>query len=342
MWPYWLMFSLAAVGACSPFDLPRSLRASVWFSVIGFCALLVGLRDEVGADWSTYGEHFDFIAAMTFREAVEFSDPSYYAINWLVNQAGGDIHWVNMVCAVLVMAGVSVFAKSQPLPWLALVVSIPYFIIAVAMGYTRQGAALGLVLIGLAALARGKTLHFVVWVVAGALFHKSAVLVLPIAIVAGTKRRIWTATWVAVTTGLGALLLVLDESEQLWANYVEAEMQSEGGIIRVAMNTVPAVLFLLFGRRLGLETGERRLWWWMSVFALACVPLIAVSSTAVDRVALYFIPVQVFLFSRVRALGGEWLVWGTVGYYGAVLWVWLNYASHSFLWIPYNLMKFGA
>ncbi len=56
---------------------------------------------------------------------------------------------------------------------------------------------------------------------------------------------------------------------------------------------------VVFYKKLGLKPGEQRLWLWMAVFALACVPLVIISSTAVDRVALYFIPLQLFLFTRL-------------------------------------------
>ncbi|MCA1713860.1 MAG: EpsG family protein, partial [Gammaproteobacteria bacterium] len=129
-------------------------------------------------------------------------------------------------------------------------------------------------------------------------------------------------------------------------NYVEEELQSEGGAIRVAMNAVPAVLFLLFRKRLAPEAQERRLWTWMAVFALTCLPLVGLASTAVDRVALYLIPIQLFAFSRVPRLATSvairtLLVLGIVSYYAVAQFVWLNYATHAEYWAPYHFMPFG-
>ncbi len=61
---------------------------------------------------------------------------------------------------------------------------MPYLINIVAMGYTRQSVALGFAMIGLAALGEQRVRRFVLWVLVGALFHKSAVLLLPIAALA--------------------------------------------------------------------------------------------------------------------------------------------------------------
>lgn len=53
------------------------------------------------------------------------------------------------------------FARSQPDPWLAVLVAVPYLVIVVAMGYSRQAVAIGILLAGLGRLERGgSTLHF--------------------------------------------------------------------------------------------------------------------------------------------------------------------------------------
>jgi hypothetical protein len=132
--------------------------------------------------------------------------------------------------------------------------------------------------------------------------------------------------------------------------YLAAEYSSEGAAVRVAMNAAPAVLFLIFRRRLAPDGHLRRLWTWMALVAVASVVLLAVSpsSTAVDRIALYLIPLQLFVFSRLPDLGGSdramtnALVAAILVFYGLVLAVWLNYASHAFAWLPYRFYPLEA
>ena len=247
---YWLLFPLPALALLSPYRLSAGGQKLVWFLYALVFAVFIGFRHEIGADWFNYEDHFHYIEQLSFVEALEYGDPGYYGLSWLVSHWGGSLYLLNAICAVMVMAGVVVFARTQPLPWLAFVAAVPYLIVVVAMGYTRQSAALGLAMIGLAALGQQRVVKFVVWVLLGALFHKSAVLLLPIAALAASQRRLWTWTWVAVTTTAGATLLLLDDSETLWKNYVEADYESQGGLIRVLMNAVPALLFLMFRRRL--------------------------------------------------------------------------------------------
>ena len=343
MWPYWLMFLVPAWAVLMPGRLKPSQAWVPWAFVSVVFALMMGLRHEVGGDWVHYLPLFRETAAREFVEVMERGDPGYYGLNWVIAQLGGSIYHVNLVCAAIMMAGTVVFCRDQPNPWLALLAAVPYMLIVVGMGYTRQAVALGFALLGLAALGHKRMRPFVIWIAIGATFHKSAVLLLPIAALAASRNRLLNAAIIGATTWLLYYLLLADASEQLWQNYVEAEYQSQGGMIRVLMNVVPAALLVLFRKRLVPDPAERKLWLWMAVFAFGCLPLVSLASTAVDRVALYLIPIQLFMFSRIPRLANTVqtrtpLVLGVIGYYAAVLFVWLNFATHAFAWVPYQMM----
>lgn len=341
MLPYWLFLILPVSVILTNRRLSERSQFWVWFAVWLFFSLAIGLRFEVGGDWFSYLRHFDIRATTSFSDVLVGSDPGYFLINWIVAQSGGSIYWVNTACGMILMAGIVRFAKAQPLPWLTLLVAVPYLIIVVGMGYTRQSAALGLLLIGLVSLANAQIRWFVFWVMLGSALHKSAVLMLPVAALASTSNRFWSLLWVGLMSLVGGYLFVFDSADRLWTNYVEAEYQSQGGLIRVLMNSVPASLFFLLRRQLRLTESEDKLWFWMSLLALACIPLVVLSSTATDRVALYLIPIQLFVFARLPFVMSDprrrgLVVLGVVGYYTSVQAVWLNFASHSFAWLPYQ------
>ncbi len=343
MWPFWLMFGVAAWGVLIPKRLPAGQARVMWWLVGLLFALMIGFRHEVGGDWFNYLPHFLTASRMGFSEAVAMGDPGHYVVNMWVGQLGGGIYTVNFIYAAVLMFGTVVFCRRQPNPWLALLAAVPYMLIVVGMGYTRQSVALGLALLGLVALGDGRVRTFLVWVAIGALFHKSAVLLLPIAALASSRNRLFTGALVVAATGLMYYLLLDSSAEAMWTNYVEADMQSSGGAIRVAMNALPAVLLLLFRKRLVPDAAERKLWLWIAIFALLCLPLVLISSTAVDRVALYLIPLQLYVFARLPRLARTTrtrtpLVLGIVAYYAAVQYVWLNYATHAQYWTPYQFM----
>lgn len=121
------------------------------------------------------------------------------------------------------------FCRAQSNPWLALVVAVPYMLVVVGMGYTRQSVALGCSLLGLAALSKAQVRRFMLWVALGATFHKSAVLLIPIAALAASRNPIRTAFLAIALAGLLFLLLLLEAYEAMWESYVVAQYQSEGG-----------------------------------------------------------------------------------------------------------------
>lgn len=302
---------------------------------------MVGLRHKIGGDWNTYTYNMERIGRMDFLPALAFDDPGYYGINWLIFNMGGEIYWVNFICAAILVYGVIKFAQGQPLPWLAILVSVPYLLIVVGMGYTRQSAALGFALLALIKLAENDKRSFAILIVMGALFHKSAVLLLPIAALSASTNRLWSYIWVGCIAAVAAYSFLYQDATKLWQNYVEADYHSEGGLIRAAMNAVPATVFLMIRRYFNLGQEELKLWTWLSLFSLISVPLVFISSTAVDRVALYFLPLQLYVFSRLPVayqLQGNTtpLTLLTAAYYGLVLFVWLNYASNAKSWLPYE------
>jgi hypothetical protein len=249
---------------------------------------------------------------------------------------------------VLFSWGLVAFCRQQPRPWLALAVAVPYLGIVLGMGYNRQGIALGLSMLGLVALQRESTLKFVMWVLLGATFHKTAVLLLPIAALASTRNRYWTATWVGVVTLLAYGLFLEESVETLVAGYIEAQYQSEGALVRLLMNALPASLLLLRWKRFQFAPAEGALWRWMAMISLGLLVVLFVSpsSTAVDRVALYMLPLQLVVFSRLpevmgrRGLNNQGWAAMVVAYYATVLFVWLHYSTHAQYWLPYRFYPF--
>ena len=351
MWPYWFLFLVPAYWAMTsqrPMQTSLTLQGKnlplVWKVVFLLLTLMIGLRHEVGGDWPTYIKLVDRMHGTLFTEALSIDDPAYSVLNWLGAQSGAGVYFCNLVCAGLFSYGLIVFCRSQPQPWLALAMSVPYLVTVVAMGYSRQGVAIGIVMLGLVALSKGNTLRFVLWIGLAATFHKSAIILVPLAVLASSQRRVFTLIWVCLTCFVLFVLLLQESLDKLVSGYLEAGYQSSGATIRIAMNAVPAALFLICKNRFELTAQQRVFWTWMSRSALLFVVLLIMSpsSTAVDRVALYWIPLQLFVGSRLPLAMGkragtqrQWLL-VVLAYAFAVHFVWLFFADHRMGWLPYK------
>ena len=353
MWPYWVLFLIPAYWAIARLkpisnddQTARTSRWSfIWKSVFVYLVLMIGLRHEVGGDWIQYLEMLDaYSDSPAIKMESGFQDPAFVLLYIFSAKTGLGIYLLNFLSATFFCVGVIIFCRAQPRPWLALAVAVPYLITVVAMGYTRQSAAIGIAMLAMTALGNGSVFRFVLWIALAATFHKSAIILLPLAVLASSKRRILTFIWVGVASFVLFALMVQEALSFLMGGYIEGEMQSAGAGIRVAMNAVPAILFLIFRKHFYLSVKQRSFWSWMSWSALLLVVLLAVSpsSTVVDRIALYWIPLQLFVLSRLpNALGrksGKNLLWvlAVLAYSASVHFVWLFYADTAFAWLPYQ------
>ena len=320
----------------------------IWFVF----TLLIGLRIEIGVDWGNYFFHLDNQDNMPIVHAIFSADPGYSLANWISARLGWDIFGVNLICGALFSAGLVRYCRNQPYPWLALALAFPYLVIVVAMGYSRQGVAIGLELFALLALERDRLLQFLAWIALAATFHSSALtmLVLPLATIRRNMGRM---------SGLLRLLLIAfagyglfdsilsSQVESYLSNYVESKYQSQGALIRVFLCLLPALIFLWKWRQFPISAFQRSTYMLMSLLAVASGVALVVSpsSTAVDRVALYLIPLQIFVGSympliRLQGLSKALLRQLLVVLSLAVLSVWLFFASHAFAWVPYRNLLF--
>ena len=352
MWPYWILFLIPAFLAVTRLNSIKYIGVSGrqerwpndWKLIYVVLVLMIGLRHEVGGDWIQYIEMLDSYADETMDDKFAFQDPAFVWLNNLAIWSDTGIYSINLLSAIFFSWGLVVFCRAQPLPWLALVVSVPYLITVVAMGYTRQGVAIGIAMVAMIALDRGSTWRFIFWIAIASLFHKSAIILIPMAILAKTKNRFITFCLVVLASFILFSLLLQEAASFLIYGYLESQYQSAGAAIRITMNAVPGALFLLFRKRFQLTTVQLNFWTWMAWSSLFFIVLLNVSpsSTAVDRVALYWIPLQVFVLSRLpnalKQTHGKSQAWvcAVIAFSGLVHFVWLTYADTSYAWLPYQ------
>jgi hypothetical protein len=317
----------------------------VWTFTGMLLTIFIGWRHHVGGDWNNYLRRFQQIADLSFSDTIAKSDPGYQFIVYIMNDWGFDIYAVNFFSAILFVTGLIAFLRKELNPWLGLTVAIPYLIIVVSMGYTRQGVAVGLVMWGLASLERDKFVKFLFFIALAASFHKSAVLMIAFGMFSQGKGKVFKIIAV-VAAGVGIWLSFVEESSStLWKNYVEEEMKSQGALIRVFLNFIPALLLLVFRKKWQKYFNDYALWMMVALASVASVIAVNFASTAVDRMALYFIPIQIVVYARLPFLAKELLSPKVttaliVLFYLMILFVWLNYAANARYWIPYQNMLF--
>lgn len=346
---YWFMFAFFAVATLVlPDDQQRdrSFKKALLTFGAALVAVLIGVRYQVGGDWRAYEQMLSFARYADLATTLASGDPAYQLLNWLAARAGGEIWVVNLFCGAVFAWGLARLCRAQPDPWLAMLIAIPYLTIVVAMGYSRQAVAIGIVMAGLASLQRNPSVfRFAIYVAIAALFHRTAVVALPLVMLASNRNFLGN-----LLLSASVIAMLYDASfeatvDRYLRNYVRAEYNSQGAAIRVAMTIVPATLFIAFRSKIQLSNTDGRLWLNFSAAAFVLLGLLFVlpSSTVVDRLALYILPLQIVVISRlphafVSKSFGRYLI---ILYSFAVQYVWLNYAEHAVYWVPYQFFPFN-
>lgn len=343
MLPYVILFAIFAFAAIrAGLNPARQPRWWILIAVAGILIIFVGLRYEVGADWYNYLYLYNKITRGSLSTALATSDPGYALLNWIAGQAGLAIWFPNLICATLFTWGLIAFCRQQPNPALALAVAV-YVVVLVGMGYTRQSAALGLVMLAISQHLRGQTVRMAISLLFALTFHSSSAVMIPVLALAAAGRGIGTLL-TAMLLGLLLLYQFYGSLVVLVGRYTDETFVAAGAVPRLLLNLIPALIFLSIPRRLSLNPAEVRLW---SIFALLTFVSVAGlflvnSSTIVDRLGLYLAPLQIFVWSRLPAAFGSGsrqnmlMMSGILVYSFAIEMAWLTYGHWGYAWLPYQ------
>ncbi|RZM35750.1 MAG: EpsG family protein [Sphingomonas sp.] len=338
---YWLLFAFPA--AMAMVERPDARRIGfAWVFAIAAIAALIGLRWQTGGDWFNY-ERMVERALWSPVPLSPLSDPGFTVLTGFAARSQMGMLLITCFSGVVMALALARFCFDQPRPWLCLSVAVPYLIVVMGMGYIRQGIAVSFLLLALASLRDGRVARYSLWVLAGAAFHSTALILLPLAVMV-TNRNIVVRVLLGLSVALSLGYSIAATRGDLLTNYVDAEMASSGAAIRLIMTAVPGALLLIFRERLTVEGPERSVWMALSAAAISALVLLFVfpSSTVVDRLALYLLPIQCFVYAHLpdaiattdkqRRL----IVMTILALYALAFFVWLNFAVNVDYWLPYR------
>ena len=362
MSPYWTYFSLTLIGLFAPFRLQGWIKLIVMSLFLLTTVVFIGLRDGISGDWLNYLYTYNKAATDGFAHLWHAKDRGYMLLNILVGYFDLGLPTVNFLCASALVGGLFIFCRALKTFWLPWVFATPYVLFIIGMGYTRQSAALGLVFIAITQLRRGSWGRFLISIGCASLFHFSAVLVFPliIAMIGSAqvsrghkllRSKLNAASVVALALGIALLsaiilFLFLDLFAGPIKSYIKTQhWHSSGAILRTGIGALMGLSFLLCYRYLEITAIDKRLFIYMSILSIGTVLTAFIFSTAADRLAIYWVPLQLYVVSLLPFLsehaGRRALVsLGVVTFSIAYLWGWFAYAEHAMYWIPFRNFVF--
>jgi len=352
---YWIIYLIPLIAFLLPVRLtPEMQRISLMlFGVL--LIIVIGLRHEVGGDWDRYLIVYDYLENKSFFEAIKFKDIGYEFIHWFSYKYFNGIYTTNFISATIFVTGLIYFCRLTPAVWLSLCISIPIMVIVVSMGYTRQALALSFFMLALISLTKQKFFNFYLLIFIGILFHKTLLIMIPVGILYKLNRHrmllplvspniVFSTISIVVVVVVVVIyvLTIWHEVEHMIFYYVEIKFHhSSGGLIRVMFGGLSALLFFIYRKEFEKIYHDVKIWNVLAYISIFLVPTAVFYSTLADRVALYLIPLQLIVISRVfvliksvyyRTLFGI----ASVTIYAGAMFIWFIFGKHSNLWLPYN------
>ena len=322
---------------------PQKSYVGFW---LYFLVLLVfcGFRFEVGADWTGYQNIYEAYFNRDFEDVLKISEPGFFLVNKFSDWLGFGYAGVIFVGSLIFLYGCFSYARKTLNPWLAVAAVMPYLIFIISLSGIRQACAIGIGFYLFAHWERSSLVEKVAVIALAVSFHNSAGVLL-LFVIFGMKNsvflRISLAGAVAVFLTYG--LDQTDSFEKYKSVYVDENLISGGAFFHVLLIAFPSALYLAYRKKLAkanLADGNVFL---ASILTLGAMPLLAVSSTGIDRLTLYFSFVQMLVYPALLRAGvasRSVLRLGVVVLVMAIFFVYFLYGSHAYTYLPYKNILF--
>lgn len=340
---YFLLVAFPLGAALTSSHRPRKHYPWFWVYFV-VLVLICGLRFEVGPDWSGYNVIYEQTLELPWEQVVRSSEPGFLVLNKLCQSVGLGFPGVVLGGSLIFLYGAFKYARRTPNPWLAIAAITPYLVLVISMSGIRQSCAIGIGFLLLANWERYPTVWKVAIVALATAFHNSAVVLL-FFVLLDMKGSIFLRLGLSL---LPVAMLVYglntaDTLERYRTVYVQDNLISDGALFHVLLVAIPATLYLLCERTLrdhGLADRNVKV---ASVLTLAMMPLLAFSSTGVDRLTLYFSFVEMWAYPALLYAGvmdRQAMRLGVSTLILAIFFVYFQFGSHAFAYLPYRNIIF--
>lgn len=340
---YWIFFTFLSIFSISPLKLEKNFNKITKLSFSVILIIFIGFRHEVGGDWDIY--KFDFnnksklfsLYPLTF-----YRDFGYDFIQYITKSLNLEIYSLNLIQAIIFVYGLTRFCKifAKDNYWLALLISFPYLITVVAMGFTRQSTAIGLILIALTYFKDNKLLYFFVFSFLAILFHKSSIIFIPIILLSGLNLNL-KYFFLLFSIILISIIVIVPELHRIETGYINKDSiyVSKGVIYRISLNILSGLIFIIFYKKLKFDKIINLLLLYSFLFNIIMIFFISDYSTFVDRIIIYFVFMQIIIFSRLFYIIPKYKIlfnFYVILIYSINYFIWFNFSIHSYAWLPYK------
>jgi len=320
------------------------LKNLIYISYGIFLTIYIGFRDLIGGDWWAYQYLFNRIANLNFLELINIRYELGYAfLNWLISKLNLGIHYVNFISAIIFVSGLMIFCYNQPYKWIGILISTPYLINVVAMGATKQSAAIGFVLIAYLLWQKQKSVYLIlIFIFFAFLFHKSAILLSFLILPMIKRNNLIVIFSFGILISFFQFNSILFEYKSYFFNTIRQTI-AKGALIKILMSLTCSILYMIFIFNNKKFKSDKYLYLMISITVFLLFISIPFASAAAERFSLYFIPIQIVALTRILYLIKDSLLKFiflnviVIGYF-CVFIVWFYFSYHIYMHVPYKFI----
>jgi hypothetical protein len=267
-----------------------------------FCAF----RWDVGCDFRGYDIQYNIkFANIELASALQHFEPGYTLLIYLMQQAGLNWAWLNVISCVCFFVGLNAVARRQPDPFMFLTLCFPALMMGLAMSAVRQALALGFLCFAYNAYCDGARSRFIGLVLLAATFHRSAIGLMAIApFMFGGSRTLKQALGILGAVGFVFAVSGGEAVQQYSELYVTSGVEAGGGRYRAIPIFLAGVWFVASLRKKWsvVFPQDYNLVSLLSIALLLVLPLGLYSTVMGDRFGYYLMPIEYLVFARGQFL----------------------------------------
>ncbi len=273
-------------------------------ALLGVCLFLwwfMGARYVVGCDFNSYYlRYYEILPGIHLSEILSVQEPGFQLLSAILKTMGAHYMWLNVCTAGLMLIGFFFFAREHCNPLMIMALLFPVVIVQLGMSGIRQGVAVAALMLASVAYVRGHRWWAAIIILAGAQFHTSAVVFLPIAFLAGRPINVLRIAGGVLLLSPLAIFLLSDRLDVYSDRYIEQSygaITSGGALIRYALIMIPQVFFLIYHKQVKRAFPE--VYDLLKLFVIICfalVPVAVFSSIALHRINFYVMPFSILSF----------------------------------------------
>ena len=331
----------------------------VYYLIALFFILFIGLRSEIGCDWSSYKKMFDELSSTNLLDILinNFVSGPNYIIKELghvfITLISDNIYVLNLIYALIFVAPLFYFCSKIKRVYLSLLISYPYYIVVVGMGPIRQAACISILMLSIILVSKNKYLYHFFLTTFSLLIHQFSIIFncfLLIPLVPKILKLKFSKPYITAITILISLFLYSSPSYFMKIYYYlklpSASLgEAKGAIFVWLINFIPIILFLFNLKKFNFHSYLKKLFIIFSIFEIAILPLVFFKSVIAYRLLLYIFPFSIYITSYIPELKifkvkSFYIVNSIIVSSFLSLIFWLNFAFHSSCWLPYKNLLF--